>query len=105
MVKQYPHRLVITTATGSVQDGNGNWVPGSSSTIEKTCRAEPNNKNAQVKTADGTAVIFDFTVYLPLPVDSIAVGANVSVYNGIELIGKNTVKRFTKGQLNARVWL
>lgn len=105
MIKQYPHRLVITTTTGSVQDGNGNWEPGSTSTTEKACRAEPNSKNAQVKTADGTAVIFDFTVYLPLPVDSIAVGTTVSVYSGNDLLGKNTVKRFTKGQLNARVWL
>ena len=105
MVKQYPHRLVMTTATGSVQDGNGNWVSGSLVTTEKACRAEPNSRNATVKAEDGTAVQFDFTVYMPLPVDTIVVGSNVEVYNGDELLSTNTVKRFTRGQLNARLWL
>lgn len=105
MVKQYPHTLKITTTAGSSQDGNGNWVPGSTSTVEKPCRAEPNSRNAQVKAADGTAIVFDFTVYMPLPVDAIAVGSKVEVYSGDELLSTNNVKRFTKGQLNARLWL
>jgi hypothetical protein len=105
MVRQYPHRLVITTVSGSTQDGNGNWQAVTTSTIEKTCRAEPNNKNAQIKAVDGTAIVFDFTVYMPLPVDIIAVGSKVSLYNGDELLSTNTVKRFSKGQLNARLWL
>lgn len=105
MVKQYPHTLTITTTSGSIQDGNGNWVPGSISHTFKNCRAEPNNKNAMVKADDGTQVVFDFTVYIPLPVDIIAVGAQVKVYDGDQLLGANTVKRFSKGQLNARVWL
>jgi hypothetical protein len=105
MVKQYPHRLVITTVGASTQDGNGNWQSGSPVTVEKSCRAEPNNKNAQVKTVDGTAIVFDYTVYMPLSVDSIAVGSKVSVYSGAELLSTNTVKRFSKGQLNAQLWL
>lgn len=105
MVSQYPHGLVITTATGSVQDGNGNWLPGSTSTRVKACRAEPNGKNAMIKTVDGTSIVFDFTVYLPLPIDTVAVGSKVEVYNGEELLSQNTVKRFSRGQLNARLWL
>lgn len=105
MVKQYPHRLVITTKTGSTQDGNGNWLPGTDTTIEKGCRAEPNGRNATVNSADGTAIVYDFNVYLPLPIDNIAVGAIAQVYNGDTLLCKSTVKRFNKGQLNARLWL
>lgn len=105
MVKQYPHRLVITTKSGSTQDGNGNWVPGTDTIIEKGCRAEPNGRNATVKAADGTAIVFDYTVYLPLPIDTIVVGSKVDVYSGGELLATNTVKRFTRGQLNARLWL
>lgn len=105
MVKQYPHTLKITTVSGSVQDGNGNWQPGTPIMVEKVCRAEPNSRNAMVKADDGTQVVFDFTVYMPLPADSIAVGAQVKVYNGDELLGASTVKRFSKGQLNARLWL
>lgn len=105
MIRQYPHNLVITTVGASTQDSNGNWQPGSTTTVEKSCRAEANNRSAQVKSADGTAIIFDYTVYMPLPIDSIAVGSKVSVYSGDELLSTNTVKRFSKGQLNARLWL
>jgi hypothetical protein len=105
MVRQYSHRLVITAISGSTQDGNGNWVTNTPSTMEKNCRAEPNSKNAMVKSDDGTQIVFDFTVYLPLPVDRIAVGTKVTVYNGTEVLCINTVKRFHPGQLNARLWL
>lgn len=105
MIQQYPHTLKITTVSGSTQDGNGNWQPGTPVTVEKPCRAEPNNRNALVKADDGTQVVFDFTVYMPLPVEIIAVGTQVKVYNVDELLGANTVKRFSKGQLNARAWL
>lgn len=105
MIRQYPHILKITTTSGSSQDGNGNWVPGSTSTVEKECRAEPNSRNAQVKTADSTAIVFDYTVYMPLPAEAISVGSKVEVYSGDELLSTNSVKRFTKGQLNARLWL
>jgi len=105
MVRQYPHRLVITTKSGSTQDGNGNWQPGTETTTEKICRAEPNSRNATVKAEDGTAIQFDFNVYMPLPVDTIAVGTKIEVYSGDELLSTNTVKRFSKGQLNARLWL
>jgi hypothetical protein len=105
MVKQYPHTLKITTVGVGTQDGNGNWQPGTPATVEKACRAEPNSKSATVKTDDGTAIVFDFTVYMPLYVDIIAVGSKVEVYNGNDLLGTNTVKRLSRGQLNARVWL
>lgn len=104
-VIQYPHRLVLTTVSESSLDENGNWQSGVTATKELACRAEPNSKNAYLVVADGKQLYFDYTVYMPLPVDSIAVGAQAEVFNGATILSKTDVKRFSLGQLNARLWL
>lgn len=107
MVTQYSHKLILAIAASSTQDSNGNWIAGSPSTqVEITCRAEPNGKGAFLKAADGTQIIFDWTVYMPLPVNDIAPGtpAEIKDASGVT-IGKGIVARFSRGQLNARVWI
>lgn len=104
-VSQYPHRMVLTTVTSSTRDGNGNYVPGGTSSREMYCRAEPNSKNAYITLADGTALYYDYNVYMPLPVDTVSVGTKAEVFSNNEIMSSASVKRFSRGQLNARLWL
>lgn len=105
MVKQYPHTLKQTVVGESVQDGSGNWVPSAETITEKDCRFEPSSGDAFVKLDNGTTVMYDGIVYLPLPAADIAPGTSIEVMNGATVLSKGTVKRFSAGQLNARLWL
>jgi hypothetical protein len=105
MAVQYPHKIQLTTVSGSVQDGQGNWTAGTESTVEKSCRAEPNSSSGLIATADGSKVNYSWTVYLPLPVDPIAPGTVVKILSGARVLCNDKVIRFSEGQLNARVWL
>jgi hypothetical protein len=106
MVKQYPHTLRITKAAAdSTRDLQGDWIPGSSSTSDIACRAEPNKTNGLVSTSDGTMVGYDWNVYMPLPQTEIAPGTNIEILNGTASLGSGIVKRFSAGQLNARLWV
>jgi hypothetical protein len=106
MVKQYPHILAYGAIAESSQDGNGNWVSGTA-TVETllVCRAEPNGGNGFITTADGTQINFSWVVYLPLTTDYIETGTGVIIKNGEQVIATDTIKRFSKGQLNVRIWL
>lgn len=104
MVTQYPNTITITTATTAAKN-NGNWTPGSSTETEVMGRYEPNSGNGYITTADGEKYVYDGIVYFPLPLDAIAPGSKVVVKNGAEVLLQNTVKKFSAGQLNARVWL
>lgn len=102
---QYPHIISITTKSGSYQNANGNWVPATETTVEKAGRYEPNSTNGMITAADGTRINYDGIVYLPLPQTALAPGAKVVVIKGAAVLLKGTIKRFSEGQLNARIWL
>ena len=105
MVKQYPHTISITTKSGSTKDGNGNWTSGTDTTVDKAGRYEPRSGNGYINDADGSRIYYDGIVYFPLPQSTLAPGTKVVVKNGAEVLCTSTVKRFSAGQLNARIWL
>jgi hypothetical protein len=105
MVKQYPHTMTVKVTAEATTDGSGNWIPSVETDKEITCRAEPSSGRGSIPLADGTRLFYDWTVYMPLPVDTLKVGASVTVKHGEEVLSTNTIKRFSRGQLNARVWL
>lgn len=108
MVTQYPHMLWVTVNTNATKDGNGDWIPGSPGTLLKLkCRAESSSGNGYLTGSDGKRIDYSWVVYLPLDQATlIPTGSPVSIYDGDTLIlEKDTVKRFSKGQLNIRVWL
>jgi hypothetical protein len=106
MVRQYPHTISIQLdSADSTLDTSGNWMPAAAAApLTYTCRAEPSNGNALVKVADGTQVVYQWMVYMPLPVESIYPGSNVVLTMDGQQV-KGSVKRLSKGQLNARIWL
>ncbi len=105
MLTQYIHTISLTNHADSTSDGNGNYTPGGTTTVEKVCRAEPSGGSGYIKTADGQAINYNWIVYMPLPQDKIKEGTLVTVMDGEEVIASDNVLRFSRGQLNARLWL
>lgn len=103
MVKQYPHKLTATIVSGSTQDENGNWVPGTSETKEADCRAEANGRGDIIHLSDGSQYVFAWIVYMPKGATPIPEGAEVTATSSPAASGQ--VKRFSQGQLNSRLWL
>lgn len=107
MVVQYPHKATFTiSGSEATQDSNGDWQAGTPD-IETTvdCRAESASNNGYIASVDSVKIDYSWIVYLPLNTAMIKVGTSVSVINDTEEILKDTVKRFSRGQLNCRVWL
>jgi hypothetical protein len=105
---RYPHKLTIWKADPSTQDSNGNWVTGWDIIKQTHCRAEPNLsvRDGLMNAGDGKVVNYSWTVYMPANGPEIGTGAKVVISNADDTeIASDTVKRFSRGQLNARAWL
>jgi len=108
MVTQYPHTIEFIKISEGARDSEGDWKPGKTKAKTKPCRAEPatgNTGNSYISAANGERINYNWLVYLPLPVDTIKPGVKVRVKNGSEVLLHDTIKRFSRGQLNARIWL
>ena len=109
MVTQYPHILKfdLVTAGEPYTDENGDTVvpDGTTTTFELKCRFEPNQKGETIPTNDGLQQNYGWMVYFPLPQLDIPEGITIIGYHGEKQIASGTVKRYSTGQLNARVWV
>jgi hypothetical protein len=104
VVNFYPHILKFTPAGDSTRDTDGNWIPGAdASEVQLQCRAEPEAIGAYLVGADSKRIDYSWIVYMPLG-STVEEGVSVTIDTGATEI-TDTVKRFHKGQLNARVWL
>jgi len=105
-INQYPHTLTLTSISSSVQDGNGDWVQGDITVSERVCRAEPASSGRYLVAANGDKIYYDFVIYMPLPAETIAPGTKAEISNqDLEILAAGQIKRFNRGQLNARAWL
>lgn len=104
---QYPHRITLTAVVNSTTDDDGNYVNvAGGETKELDCRAESSTGNGFITQPGGTRIDFSWIVYFPLPIEQVKEGTAAEVRNEYnELILTDTVKRFSRGQLNARIWL
>jgi hypothetical protein len=109
MVVQYPHTLKFDIATGGSEeiDENGDTiiVPGATATIEVKCRLEPNGSGEYLTSNDGLRVEYGWTAYMSLNQVEVPEGTQIRGYLGDNMMAYGTVKRFSKGQLNARAWV
>jgi hypothetical protein len=109
MIIQYPHILKYDTVAGGYEqvDENGDTVivPGSISTVEIKCRFEPNADGERILSADGEQLDFGWIVYMPLDQVEVLPGTAIKGFNDDLLIAQGEVKRFNRGQLNARAWV
>ena len=109
MVVQYPHTIKYNHVTQgeAYQNADGDWVVPEVTEAEviQKCRLEVNGTGKKTAGEDGTLIEYGFAIYMPLDSKSIPFNQVVEVYNRSELIGKGSVKRFSRGQLNARAWV
>lgn len=106
MVTQYPHTATVTISTDPVTLPNGDIEPGTSTTSTFKCRLEPASRSGYVKGPDGTRIDFSWVVYCKNNTAILPVGAGIEVKDDEErTLCLDTVKQFSKGQLNSRIWL
>ena len=105
MVNQYIDSITISVNTAATQNGDGNWVEGSSTDYTFDCRIEPNGQGDKIRGEDGVLMDFDFMCYLPKTTTLITAGSEFTVtsLNNGEITGN--IKRASNGQLNSRLWL
>jgi hypothetical protein len=113
MVQQYPHYLYILSVPSATQDANGNWInnnqDSSSWTYHSVCREETNGKGSTINGADGKAVVYSSSVYLPKSAGDIKEGTIVVVSqfndptDGVRI--KGAALKFDRGQLSKRLWV
>lgn len=109
MINQYPHILkfdLITAGEPYIDENGDTVIPnGTTATIEVKCRFEPNQKGETIPTNDGLQLNYGWIVYLPLPQLDIPEGITIKGFDKEKQIASGNVKRFSKGQLNARAWV
>lgn len=106
MILQYINTGKAIIPGESVKGDGGNWTEtGSEVFLETKCRVEPAKNNQYITGADGKQITFSSIVYMPIPEVILKPGMLFEVWEGERLIVKEPIKQFSKGQLNARVWL
>jgi hypothetical protein len=110
VITQYPDDLSASVNAESTQDANGNWVQGSSgSALTSKCRYEANDGSGYVVGENGNRIDFSAVVYLPVTAPLIKTGSVVQITikrtGEADQVISDSVKRFSRGQLNARIWL
>lgn len=94
---QYPHTAKIRV---------NNWSLNTDQVIELRCRIEEARKiNSVMHGFNDSDDVPKKIVYFPLPIEFYEIGTPVEVYNGTRLLHSDKIKEFSKGQLNARMWL
>lgn len=95
--------MTVSIVPDSIQDTEGNWIPGVPEIKTYICRAEPNGGGRMIFTADQRQIVYSFTVYMPKGSRPIPDGSMIEVNSSPVCKGK--VLRFSEGQLNSRLWV
>lgn len=110
MGHQYPHFLFKLVPGTSTKGEDGDWTASPESwVLHSECREETNGKGSQINTADGKAIIFSSTIYVPAGVSGIPEGVEVLVNEANDRQGLTRVQgRVLKcdvRRLNGRLWV
>lgn len=108
---QYPDTISFASGADATYDENtGTWTPGSDgSPVTSECRYEASNGNGWISTDGGTRINYQGIVYMPKDAPEIKTGQDITVTvkreGQSDVIIKDKVLRFFRGQLNARLWV
>lgn len=105
----YPFQLIVEQKTGSsiVKNSDGDYidVAGTLKLVEIPCRYSMNNQGRFVPSQDGAAIVYSFTVSMPLGHPELFFGQLVKVYDGEDLLKEGTVKMYNRGLMDAKAWV
>jgi hypothetical protein len=104
---QYPHLLYASVVAESTRDANGDYVPSEAEESEEglECRAVSSTGNGYITGADGSHIDYSWIVYMPQSTPVLQVGTQVRIERPDDTDVVDTVKRFSRGQMNCRAWL
>lgn len=108
-MNQYPHYLFCCNASESMLE-NGVWKDSESEwEYVGICRLEPDGRGTQISSAGGQWINVSSTIYLPLSGKvAVELGTLLKVSSdakGMDVIDQGTCLRFSRGQLNIRIWI
>lgn len=108
MVEQYPYKLFVSEVSESTfNEETGDWIAQNAIWRDfGVCRDEGNGSGRKVVTTDGELYVYFWTIYCPISVEEIKKGSMVRVMDKDGNIrAEKRIVRFSKGQLNCRLWL
>lgn len=97
--------ITIIFQAESTQDGQGNVIPGAEQKQEFAGRFELNTKGAFIIGDNGKRIEHTGVFYAPLNIGSVPLGATAKVLKHDGGAFEAVVQQFSRGQLNARIWL
>lgn len=106
MIDQRPHILVSHSSTTGTYNDNGDWIPGVAvNSVPVRCRVEGNDAGREIRLDDGSAYVYSYMVYLGQDSPEYSHGQKIDLYDehGV-LLDSVAVKKFSRGQLNSRIW-
>lgn len=108
---QHPHVIkyqLKTPTAGPTRNADGDLLPGTSTTvsIDEPCRVQPSVRSSYIiSEIDGQRIEFNSIIYLGRYCTGLPIGQMVEVFEGDNLILKGSIKRFHRGQIQARAWI
>jgi len=104
VMPQYPYQLFVKTTEGGYQNDQGHIIPGTDSWINvSVCRDETEN-GTKHDLNDGSFYDYSSIIYMPKNCPKLNNGDTIEVRNGAEVRLKGTVKLFSEGFFNCRIW-
>lgn len=108
MIVQYPYTLQLWQAADSVQDENGNWVPGEAAWVDYCkCRDEAVSNGQQVATTDGVMHPVSLLIQMPKGTQPLTAGDKIQVIDadGSVRVWESKILYSRKDQLHTRAWI
>lgn len=107
VTEQYPHSIEISKVPEAYLDkATGVYWPSAPVTTHLRGRADPNGRGSTLKLIDGTLVVFDFIIFIPVSDFVPTAGDVIQIIDqkGM-LLYKGTIARFNHGFFNMRIWV
>lgn len=103
---QYPDTILVTKESTFTQGLTGNFQAGAAgATFTSECRGEVAGQNAVIVGIDGNEVKYSWIVYMPRTTEQFEFGSLVTFTKADGGVYSGTVKLFSNGQLNSRLWV
>lgn len=101
-----PHTLFWRNTESSGHYEGADWIEDAPEWSQELipCRCVPNGKALQIALQDGTAYLYQYTVYMDRDVRTFSIGEEVKLFqNGGEVVKQ--VRGFSRNQLHAKIWV
>lgn len=100
---RHPHTLSVTYQSEGTW-ANGNFVPGTTTTLSIKGRAEANGQGSLVNLEDGSTIVYNWAFYFTPITQEIPFGASATLTHNTGT-WSGTIKRSAINQKGGQIWL